>query len=271
MSSLGVAVIQMNVVDDKQKNIESAKEYIKNACNNNIDMVILPEMFTCPYDTSNFPIYAEYENGQTYNEFSNISKEYNIYLVCGSIPEKDDEGKIFNTSYVFDRNGDMIGKHRKSHLFDVSLSDKKSFKESDSISFGNSITVFSTEFGIFGLCICYDFRFVELSRKMVDMGAKAIIVPGAFNMTTGPIHWEILFKSRAIDNQVYTIGCAPSRNSSASYISYGNSICVSPWGDTLNRMDEKEGYFICNLNFDYVDKIRNKLPLLKHRRLDLYN
>ena len=97
------------------------------------------------------------------------------------------------------------------------------------------------------------------------------MVPAAFNMTTGPVHWDIMFKSRAIDNQVYTIGCAPSRNYDSCYVSYGNSIVVSPWGEVIERIDDKEGYFVCTLDFDYVDKIRKELPLLTHRRSDLYS
>ena len=267
MKSLDVAVIQMNVEDDKLKNLENANKFIKKACTNKIDMAILPEMFSCPYKSSNFPIYAELEYGESHTILSNIAKDNHIYLVAGSIPEKDGKGNIFNTSYVFDRNGKQIAKHRKVHLFDIQIEDGQCFKESDTLSFGNDITVFNTEFGKFGLAICYDFRFPEFISVMVDKGAKAIIIPAAFNMSTGPAHWDILFKSRAIDNQVYTIGCAPSRNLSSSYISYGNSIVVSPWGEVLNRMDEKEGYFICKLDFNYVDKIREELPLLKHRRV----
>lgn len=271
MKAIYIAVIQMHTVDSKLDNLNTATKFIESACKNKIDMVILPEMFNCPYNTSNFPIYAELENENTYNYLSRTAKEHNVYLVGGSIPEKDPNGNIYNTSYVFDRKGKQIAKHRKIHLFDIQIDGGQHFKESDTLTPGNNATIFDTEFGKFGLNICYDFRFPELSRIMVDKGAKAIIVPASFNMTTGPAHWDVLFKSRAIDNQVYTIGCSPSRNYNLSYISYGNSIAVSPWGEVIDRMDEKEGYFICKLDFDYVDKIRNELPLLNHRRFDIYN
>ncbi len=105
---------------------------------------------------------------------------------------------------------------------------------------------------------------------MVQKGAKTIIVPAAFNMTTGPAHWDLMFRSRAIDNQVYAIGCAPSRDINGPYVSYGNSIVTTPWGDILYKMDEKEGYKILELDLEYVDKIRKELPLISARRLDLY-
>jgi predicted amidohydrolase len=113
-------------------------------------------------------------------------------------------------------------------------------------------------------------RFPELSRLMVNEGAEVIIVPGAFNMTTGPAHWELLFRARALDNQVYMIGVAPARDYSASYHSYGNSMITSPWGNVVTRMDEKEGYVIQEIDLEYVKKIRNELPMLKHIRKDIY-
>ena len=161
MKSLKIAVIQMQVEEDKLKNLETANNFIKEACNHKIDMAILPEMFCCPYKTSNFPIYAESEKGPSYKFLSNIAEENKIYLVAGSMPEKDENGNIFNTSYVFDRDGNKIGKHRKVHLFDIQIDGGQHFKESDTHCPGNETTVFDTEFGKFGLAICYDFRFPE--------------------------------------------------------------------------------------------------------------
>lgn len=270
MNKPRVALIQMHVEEDKLRNIANASEFVKKAAEQNADMAILPEMFCCPYKTSNFPIYAEFDGGECYRLLSDLAKTYGIYLVAGSMPEKDNEGRVFNTSYAFDREGCKIGKHRKMHLFDIAVEGGQYFKESETLTAGNEVTVFETEFGKMGLAICYDFRFPELSRLMVDEGAKAIIVPAAFNMTTGPAHWEVMFRSRAIDNQVYTIGIAPARDVNSCYISYGNSIVVSPWGDVVSRMGEKEGFIIETLDLDYVEKVRRELPLLAHRRRDIY-
>ena len=171
---------------------------------------------------------------------------------------------------MFDREGKQIAKHRKVHLFDIDVKNGQQFKESDTLSAGLDVTVFNTEFGKVGLCICYDIRFPELSRLMVDQGAKMIIVPAAFNMTTGPSHWEILFRTRALDNQVYTLGVAPARNSNSGYTSWGHSVAVSPWGEVINQLGEYESNMIIEIDFDYVDKIRRELPMLKHRREDIY-
>ncbi|HYE82075.1 MAG TPA: carbon-nitrogen hydrolase family protein [Clostridia bacterium] len=270
MNKPRVAMIQMHVEEDKLKNIANASEFVRKAAEQNADIAVLPEMFNCPYKTPNFPAYAEEEGGECYSLLSDLAKECGIYLVAGTMPEKDDRGRVFNTSYVFDRKGCKIGRHRKMHLFDIAVEGGQYFKESETLTPGNAVTVFDTEFGKMGLAICYDFRFPELARLMVDEGAKVLIVPAAFNMTTGPAHWEVMFRSRAVDNQTYTIGIAPARAVDSCYVSYGNSIIVSPWGEVIERMDEKEGICIGTLDLDYVEKVRKELPLLAHRRKDYY-
>ena len=269
MNKLKVGLIQMKVEENKKQNLLKASQLVSEISIEKPDIVILPEMFSCPYDSRNFPLYAEEEGDYSFNFLSNMAKTNSIYLIAGSIPEKEGE-KIYNTSYVFNRQGKKIGRHRKIHLFDIDIKNKQKFKESDTLSSGNEVTVFDTEFGKIGLCICYDFRFPELARLMVNKGAKAIIVPASFNMTTGPAHWHIMFRSRALDNQVYTIGCSPSRDYNSSYISYGHSLIVSPFGEILCELDEKENLITYSIDLDYIDQVREELPLLHHRRNDLY-
>ena len=228
-------------------------------------MVCLPEMFACPYETSNFPVYAEPEGGHSWMALSALAKEYQVYLSAGSVPELTDDGSVYNTSYVFDRNGAQIAKHRKVHLFDIDVKGGQCFKESDTLTAGSWATVFDTEFGKIGTCICYDFRFPELARRMVLEGAGIILVPAAFNMTTGPAHWEVMFRSRAIDNQVFAFGTAPARDRRSSYHSWGHSIAVSPWGTVLNQMGAKAGMQVTTIDLDQISAIRSQLPLLKHR------
>lgn len=232
-------------------------------------LAVLPEMFSCPYQTENFPAYAEPEGGESWLAMSDAAKECNIYLAAGTMPECAD-GHFYNTAYIFNPQGNLIGKHRKIHLFDIQVEGGQHFQESAVLSAGNQITVFDTDFGKMGVAVCYDFRFPELARLMVLEGAKLLIVPAAFNMTTGPLHWELLFRSRAVDNQVFTIGAAPARDIHGDYVSYGNSIVVSPWGKILARMDEKPGVLFSTLNLGEIDEVRAQLPLLAHRRTDLY-
>lgn len=270
MEELKVGLIQMNVTEDKEKSLDRAEEMIGQAVDKGTELIVLPEMFNCPYDVTNFAQYAEREGGTSWQRLANIAREKKIYLVGGSIPEVDEEGNVYNTSYIFDDKGNQIGKHRKMHLFDIDVEGGQTFKESDSLTPGDNVTVFDTPYGKMGVVICYDFRFPELARLMVEEGAKIIIVPGAFNMTTGPAHWEILFRTRAVDNQVYTIGTAPARDVESNYVSYANSIIVDPWGEIIGRLDGEEGILINNLSLERVEKVREELPLLKHIRKDIY-
>ncbi len=270
MEKIKIAAIQMPTVADKMENVRTVKTYLEKIKDENPDFVILPEMFCCPYQTENFPIYAEKEGGPVWQQLSGYAKQYGIYLIGGSMPEKDAEGNVYNTSYIFDREGKQIGKHRKVHLFDIDVKGGQTFKESDTLTAGDSDTVFDTEFGKIGVMLCFDIRFPELSRMMVNDGAKVIFVPAAFNMTTGPAHWELSFRTRALDNQIYMVGCAPARDVSAGYISWGHSIVTDPWGRVTDMLDEKKGILLAELDMDYEEQVREELPLLKSRRKDIY-
>lgn len=266
-----VAAIQMPTVKDKIQNIRTAGTYIEKIKAENPDFVILPEMFCCPYQTENFPVYAEKEGGPSWQAMSDYARKYHIYLIAGSMPEADDVGKVYNTSYIFDRDGKQIGKHRKAHLFDINVKNGQHFKESDTLTSGDHATVFATEFGKMGVMICYDIRFPEFARTMVLDGARMIFVPAAFNMTTGPAHWELTFRARALDNQIYMLGCAPARDTQAGYISWGHSIVTDPWGKVMKQLGEKEGILIEEIDLDREDQIREQLPLLKHRKSEMYH
>lgn len=270
MEKIKIAAIQMSTVADKMENVRTVKTYLEKIKDENPDFVILPEMFCCPYQTENFPIYAEKEGGPVWQQLSGYAKQYGIYLIGGSMPEKDAEGNVYNTSYIFDREGKQIGKHRKVHLFDIDVKGGQTFKESDTLTAGDRETVFDTEFGKMGVMLCFDIRFPELSRMMVNDGAKVIFVPAAFNMTTGPAHWELSFRTRALDNQIYMVGCAPARDVSAGYISWGHSIVTDPWGRVTDMLDEKKGILLAELDMDYEEQVREELPLLKSRRKDIY-
>lgn len=270
MEKIKIAAIQMSTVADKMENVRTVKAYLEKIKDENPDFVILPEMFCCPYQTENFPIYAEKEGGPVWQQLSGYAKQYGIYLIGGSMPEKDAEGNVYNTSYIFDREGKQIGKHRKVHLFDIDIKGGQTFKESDTLTAGDSDTVFDTEFGKMGVMLCFDIRFPELSRMMVNDGARIVFVPAAFNMTTGPAHWELSFRTRALDNQIYMVGCAPARDVSAGYISWGHSIVTDPWGRVIDMLDEKKGILLAELDMDYEEQVREELPLLKSRRKDMY-
>ncbi|WP_405267405.1 carbon-nitrogen hydrolase family protein [Methanobrevibacter sp.] len=270
MTKIKLALCQMNVIDNKEKNLENATFMIEQSKSKNVDMIVLPEMFNCPYSNDKFIEYAEEENNSfTLNKISNLAKKNDVYILAGSIPEKEND-KLYNTSYLFDKRGNIMAKHRKMHLFDIDVKGKITFKESDVLTAGDEVTIADTEFGKIGIGICYDVRFPELARIMVENGALILFYPGAFNMTTGPAHWELLFRSRALDNQVYCVGVAPALNEEASYHSFGHSIIANPWGEIIAEADEKENLIISEIDLSEIKRIREELPLLKNKREDLY-
>ncbi len=264
-----LALIQMNVCDNTEENIKHAHDLALQASENKADLIVLPEIFTCAYQSANFPAKAFDTNSDYYKLIQNIAQDTGKFLVAGSVPEKAD-GNVYNTSFVFNPEGKQIARHRKVHLFDIDVEGGQKFKESDTLTAGNEYTIFDTPFAKIGVIICYDIRFPEFSRILVDKGAELIIVPAAFNMTTGPAHWELSFRARALDNQVFYAGCAPARNIDSSYVSYANSIVTNPWGEVIAKANINEKILYADINFDFVEKIRNQLPLLKHRRNDLY-
>ena len=270
MTKIKLALCQMNVVDDKEKNLAKASEMINQAIGGNSDFIVLPEMFNCPYDNAKFIEYCEEEqNSPTLSKISKLACDNDVYVLAGSIPEKE-EDKLYNTSYLFDKSGEIIAKHRKMHLFDIDVKGKIYFKESDVLTAGQEFSVAQTEFGKIGIGICYDIRFPELARIMTQKGALILFYPGAFNLTTGPAHWELLFKSRALDNQVYCVGVAPALDMNACYNSFGHSIITNPWGEIIAEASEKEELIIQEIDLDEIKKIREELPLLKNKREDLY-
>jgi len=265
------AIIQMAVGRDKAENIERAREKISGAASAGAELAILPEMFCCPYSGKYFRDFSEEDGpgGSAQAALSAAASENGIVVVGGSIPERSGD-TLYNTSYVYGVSGERLAKHRKAHMFDVDVKGKITFAESDYFSAGDKITTFETSFGVVGLCVCFDFRFQEIARMMALRGAFIIVVPAAFNMTTGPAHWETMFRQRAVDNQIFTVGAAPARDESGEYVSYGNSIAVDPWGEVIARCGGGECTLIFDVDAGLVGEIRSRLPIIGARRTDMY-
>ncbi|KAF8934270.1 putative nitrilase family protein [Dissophora ornata] len=267
-----LALIQLAVTADKDANLANARTHVLQAASNNANLIVLPECFNSPYGTNYFPEYAEsLKDGPSVKALSSMAKDAKAYLIGGSIPERDEtDGKIYNTCTIYNPDGEIIATHRKVHLFDIDVPGKIRFQESETLTAGNQLTHVDTDFGKIGVGICYDIRFPEPAMIAARQGCFAMIYPGAFNMVTGPLHWELLQRARAVDNQIFVAACSPARDLSANYHAWGHSTVVGPAGNVLQTMDEKQGIIYADLDLTNMAEFRQSIPLTTQRRFDLY-
>lgn len=270
MGTVQVALCQMKVEADKERNLMKARAMVQRAAEYQVDLVILPEVFNAPYAVSLFEQYAEPVPGPSSIALADMAREYRVSIIGGSLIERDADGRLYNCSLAFDKEGTLLARHRKVHLFDVNIAGQISFKESQTLSAGQNLTLFELNGWKAALLICYDIRFPEMARLAALAGADLLVIPAAFNLTTGPLHWDLLMRSRAVDNQVYVLACSPARNDEAPYQAWGHSMVVDPWGRVLAQADHREQIIIGALDPAVVQQVRRELPLLNQRRTDLY-
>jgi predicted amidohydrolase len=198
--------------------------------------------------------------------------ESKAYLIGGSIPELDTRTKkYYNTSLTFSPQGELLATHRKVHLFDIDIPGKITFRESDVLSPGSKITIIDMPpYGKVAVAICYDIRFPELAMIAARKGCFALFYPGAFNTTTGPLHWTLQAQARAMDNQIYVALCSPARDVNATYHAWGHSLVCDPMAKVLVEAEEKEETVYAELKGEKIEETRRNIPLSGQRRFDVY-
>lgn len=282
-----LACVQIAAGADKAANLARAAARVAEAARAGSNIVVLPECFNSPYGCSYFPEYAEQlrpsssaagratpepEQAPSFHALSDMASANRVYLVGGSIPERDAAtGKYYNTCLVFAPDGKLLDAVRKLHLFDIDIPGKITFRESDVLSPGNRVAlVHLPEYGTMAVAICYDVRFPELATIAARNGAFAVVYPGAFNLTTGPLHWELLARARAVDNQLYVVMCSPARDMCATYHAWGHSMVVDPMANVLVEAGDAETIVHCDLDGAVIAEARKNIPLSTQRRFDVY-
>lgn len=270
-----IGICQISVSDSKSNNIERARSAIQVAAKQGARLVILPEMWNCPYSTDYFSKFAEDFDDKdavspSISMMSEIAYSQRVILVGGSIPEKSGN-QLYNTCFVFGVDGELMAKHRKIHLFDVDIPGDICFKESDTFAAGERPTVVDTVVGRVGIGICHDLRFPELAMLYQARGAHLICFPGAFNMSTGESLWELEQRARAADNQLFVTTCSPSRESAGSYLIWGHSTLVGPMGEVIGTCADEEKIIIAEIDYIAIEKARKNLPFHYQKRADIYN
>lgn len=267
------ALCQLSVGADKDANIRTARAAIEEAAKGGAQLVVLPEMWNCPYSHDSFPVYAEDldSDGSSPSTamLAEAAKAHGVTIVGGTVPERRGE-KLYNTCCVYGTQGEQLARYSKTHLFDIDIPGKITFFESESLTPGEAPVVVDTECGRLGLGICYDIRFPELAQMYTQRGAQLLLYPAAFNMTTGPLHWQLLSQARALDNQVFVAVCSPARDETASYVAWGHSTVIGPFAEILATTEHQAGIIYADLDYAQLEERRRNMPLQKQRRYDFY-
>ncbi|MCJ1473933.1 hypothetical protein MMC13_002589 [Lambiella insularis] len=277
---LKLALVQLAASADKSANLSHTKSKVLEASRAGASLIVLPECFNSPYGCQYFPSYAETllpsppseSQSPSFHALSSWAKETKAYIVGGSIPEiVPDTKKYYNTSLVFSPEGKLLATHRKVHLFDIDIPGKITFKESEVLSPGNKVTLVDIPpYGKIAIAICYDIRFPELATIAARKGCFLLLYPGAFNLTTGALHWSLQARARAMDNQVYVALCSPARDMKATYNAWGHSMAVDPNAQVLVEAGENEEIVYADLKETAIEETRKGIPLYTQRRFDVY-
>nr|XP_022310518.1 omega-amidase NIT2-like [Crassostrea virginica] len=273
-SRIRIALLQLLAREKKVNIHQKAEEYITEAANNGAKLAILPELFTTECHP---PVFTEKKEdipqGETCQLMSHLAKKHSMHIIAGSIAEKiKGSEKMKNTSAVFNPKGELVGKYTKMHSFDVDLGERMSIHESEWFEHGNKPLTFNTDVCKVGVGICIDLRFPEVSRYYTEQGCLLHVYLGAFSKErTGPAHWDVLLRARAIDNQVYVAACSPATDPTHHYVAWGHSAVVDPWGNIISQAEGEEALVYADLDMNYLKKVRGQLPVENIRRKDLYH
>lgn len=270
-SRFRLALVQLFVERQREKNLVKAAKLIREAARNGAQVVVLPEYFTCWMDPKYFVEYKEPADGPSARMLAKASKENNVYLFGGTFPEEIiGSDKLYNTCQIYNPVGELIAKFRKLHMFDVDLGPRMKITESELNVPGDTLTTVDTGFCKTGFGVCIDLRYPEIARLYGKKGCDLLTYMGGFSLKTGPSHWEILQRVRAVDNQVFVASVGPATNTDSPYVTYGHSAVADPWGNIIAKTGGDEDIVYADIDLNLIKEIRRQMPLDSMRRNDLY-
>lgn len=262
-----IAAVQMVSTPVVEENIATARRLIAQAAAQGAQLVLLPEYWPVMgmKEADKVGHAEQLDAGPIQRSMAQIAREHRIWLIGGTLPMVAAEpGKVLNTTMVYDPSGEHVIRYDKMHLFSFTKGEE-SYDEARTIVHGTEVATFDAPFGKVGLSVCYDLRFPELYRAMGD--CSLIVMPAAFTYTTGKAHWEILLRARAIENQCYVLAAAQGGHHPNGRRTWGHSMLVDPWGEVKALLPEGEGIVVGDLDTRHIQRVRESLPALKHRKL----
>jgi nitrilase len=268
-----IAAIQMASGTNVPANLNEVVKHIDQASAEGAELIVLPENFgLMPMSDEDKLQHVERDGeGPMQDALAQAAAKNKVWIVGGTIPIKSRESKrAWQTCFLYDARGQQVARYDKVHLFDVTIDESdERYSESSCTLPGSSLTVVDTPFGRLGLSICYDLRFPELYRAMLDQGMEIAAVPSAFTKTTGQAHWEVLVKARAIENSAYVIAAAQGGFHVNGRETYGHSMIVNPWGASVSEpMGSESGFTLANIDVERLRQLRATFPAIEHKVLE---
>ncbi|OEF22913.1 carbon-nitrogen hydrolase family protein [Aliivibrio logei] len=264
-----VGIIQMNSGADPEANMKQLKLNLKGLHQQGAKLALTPENTLVFGQKEDYEKHAEpLGKGPLQEKLAKLAKHYHLWLIIGSFPIRNADGSLSSTCLVFNHDGDLVEHYHKLHMFDVDVEDgHQSYRESDTFTAGSKIKVVDTPIGKIGLSICYDVRFPQLYSELRQQGAEILIVPAAFTKVTGYAHWDILLRSRAIENQCWLLAAGQWGSHGSGRETWGHSMVVDPWGNKVVTQREGTGVIAAEIDKNQTTAIRKKMPVAQHARL----
>lgn len=270
-TTLTVAAAQLSSGDDLAANLAAMAAAVAEAAERGAQVVLLPENFAWFGDEAGRRRLAEpvpSVEAPIQAALGAAAAAHGVWVIAGGMPERGPDGSPpWNTLVVVDPSGRVTERYRKIHLFDVDLPDGQVMRESSATSAGDRAVVADVAGVRVGLSICYDLRFPELYRQLVDGGAEVLVVPAAFTLQTGKDHWEVLLRARAIESQCWVLAAAQWGAHPGGRRTFGQSLLVDPWGLVVARASERTEVLVGRIDLALTERVRSRLPSLAHRRL----
>lgn len=265
-----IAAIQMCSSHKLDDNLQTAAAMLEEAARQGARLAVLPEMFAIMGMDQSDKISCQepFGQGPIQDFLSKAARDNQIWIVGGTIPlSTNNPNKVRAASLVFNDQGECVARYDKIHLFDVVISNHESYKESNAVEAGDEVIVIDTPLGKLGLAVCYDLRFPELFRSLVNKGAEIIVIPAAFTLKTGEAHLELLARARAIENFCYVlVACQGGRHSNQRE-TYGHSLIIEPWGSVVTKANIDPCIIYSKVDLEHLYKIRKAIPVLQHQKL----
>lgn len=264
-----VALIQMTSSADVDRNMQHVEQFLKQAKDQHAELAVLPENFAFMgmKETDKLEIAEQYGHGAIQRKISQLAKQLKLWIIAGTIPMKTSGAKVRSSSIVFDEQGTQVARYDKIHLFDVRVSDHESHQESLTVERGTNLVVIDSPIGKIGMTVCYDLRFPELYQQLMAQGAQIFAVPSAFTAVTGLAHWEILLRSRAIENLCYVLAPNQCGHHANGRSTYGHSMVVEPWGKVVAQKETDTGVVTADVDLQRLHQLRQHFPCVEHHVL----